>query len=169
MTPAAPPPRRARRRPSYDVRVAALVLAGGLPAVLTVFLLLVLGDYSTRVVWTLGGLVVFVWIVAAVAVRTRVVRPLQTLANLLAALREPLRAQRLGAVEAVALLQRVMAEVDVAMFAVDSTGVVRLVNRAGERLLGRPSGELLGQSASDVGLGEMTASPAIGARARRSW
>jgi nitrogen fixation/metabolism regulation signal transduction histidine kinase len=167
------------------VRVAALVLAGGLPAVLTVFFLLVLGHYSTRVVWTVGGLVVFAWIVAAVAVRTRVVRPLQTLANLLAALREgdysirargadlddplglafaevnalrePLRAQRLGAVEAVALLQRVMAEVDVAMFAVDSTGVVRLVNRAGERLLGRPSGELLGQRASDVGLGECLA------------
>ena len=185
MTPAAPPPRRARWRPSYDVRVAALVLAGGLPAVLTVFLLLVLGHYSTRVLWTVGGVVVFAWIVAAVAVRTRVVRPLQTLANLLAALREgdysirargadlddplglafaevnalrePLRAQRLGAVEAVALLQRVMAEVDVAMFAVDSTGVVRLVNRAGERLLGRPAGELLDKPASEVGLGECLA------------
>jgi nitrogen fixation/metabolism regulation signal transduction histidine kinase len=167
------------------VRVAALVLAGGLPAVLGVFLLLVIGHYSTRVVWTVGGLVVFAWIVAAVAVRTRVVRPLQTLANLLAALREgdysirargadlddplglafaevnalrePLRAQRLGAVEAVALLQRVMAEVDVAMFAVDSTGMVRLVNRAGERVLGRPSAELLGQRAEDVGLGECLA------------
>jgi nitrogen fixation/metabolism regulation signal transduction histidine kinase len=167
------------------VRVAALVLAGGLPAVLTVFLLLVLGHYSTRVLWTVGGVVVFAWIVAAVAVRTRVVRPLQTLANLLAALREgdysirargadlddplglafaevnalrePLRAQRLGAVEAVALLQRVMAEVDVAMFAVDSTGVVRLVNRAGERLLGRPAGELLDKPASEVGLGECLA------------
>ena len=182
MTPAAPPPRRARWRPSYDVRVAALVLAGGLPAVLTVFLLLLVGQYSTRLVWTVGGLVVFTWLVAAVAVRTRVVRPLQTLANLLAALREgdysirargadlddplglafaevnalrePLRAQRLGAVEAVALLQRVMAEVDVAMFAVDSAGVLRLVNRAGERLLGRPADELLGQRAGDVGLGE---------------
>jgi nitrogen fixation/metabolism regulation signal transduction histidine kinase len=167
------------------VRVAALVLAGGLPAVLTVFLLLVLGHYSTRVLWTVGGVVVFAWIVAAVAVRTRVVRPLQTLANLLAALREgdysirargadlddplglafaevnalrePLRAQRLGAVEAVALLQRVMAEVDVAMFAVDSTGVVRLVNRAGERLLGRPAGELLDKPASEVGLGKCLA------------
>jgi nitrogen fixation/metabolism regulation signal transduction histidine kinase len=167
------------------VRVAALVLAGGLPAVLTVFLLLVLGHYSTRVLWTVGGVVVFAWIVAAVAVRTRVVRRLQTLANLLAALREgdysirargadlddplglafaevnalrePLRAQRLGAVEAVALLQRVMAEVDVAMFAVDSTGVVRLVNRAGERLLGRPAGELLDKPASEVGLGKCLA------------
>ena len=185
MSPAGPPLRRSRWRPSYDARVVALVLLGGLPAVITVFLLLVFGDHSTRFVWTIGGLVVFAWLVAAIAVRTRVVRPLQTLANLLAALREgdysirargadlddplglafaevnalrePLRAQRLGAVEAIALLQRVMAEIDVAMFAVDSTGVLRLVNRAGERLLGRPPDELLGQRAADVGLGECLA------------
>jgi PAS domain S-box-containing protein len=177
-----PPARGRRRRLSHDVRVVALVLAGGLPAVLTVLLLLVLGDHTARLVWTVGGLVVFAWHAAAVAVRARVVRPLQTLANLLAALREgdysirargadlddplglafaevnalrePLRAQRLGAVEAVALLQRVMAEVDVAMFAVDASGVLRLVNRAGERLLGRSSEELLGRPAIEVGLGE---------------
>jgi PAS domain S-box-containing protein len=182
VTSADPPVRGRRRRLSHDVRVVALVLAGGLPAVITVLLLLVLGDHTARLVWTVGGLVVFAWIVAAVAVRARVVRPLQTLANLLAALREgdysirargadlddplglafaevnalrePLRAQRLGAVEAIALLQRVMAEVDVAMFAVDSNGVLRLVNRAGERLLGRSSDELLGTPASDAGLGE---------------
>lgn len=185
MTPAGPPSHRKRWRPSYDARVVALVLAGGLPAVLTVFLLLVFSDHSTRFVWTIGGLVVFAWIAAAIAVRTHVVRPLQTLANLLAALREgdysirargadlddplglafaevnalrePLRAQRLGAVEAIALLQCVMAEVDVAMFAVDSTGVLRLVNRAGERLLGKPADELLGRVAVDVGLGECLA------------
>jgi len=185
VTPAGAPSRRPRWRPSYDARVVALVLAGGLPAVVTVFLLLVAGDHSTRFIWTIGGLVVFAWLVAAIAVRTRVVRPLQTLANLLAALREgdysirargadlddplglafaevnalrePLRAQRLGAVEAIALLQRVMAEIDVAMFAVDSTGVLRLVNRAGERLLGRPTDELLGQRAADVGLGDCLA------------
>jgi len=185
VTPAGAPSRRPRWRPSYDARVVALVLAGGLPAVVTVFLLLVAGDHSTRFIWTIGGLVVFAWLVAAIAVRTRVVRPLQTLANLLAALREgdysirargadlddplglafaevnalrePLRAQRLGAVEAIALLQRVMAEIDVAMFAVDSTGVLRLVNRAGERLLGRPADELLGQRAADVGLGDCLA------------
>ncbi len=185
MTPAGAPSRRSRWRPSYDARVVALVLAGGLPAIVTVFLLLIAGDHSTRFIWTIGGLVVFAWIVAAIAVRTRVVRPLQTLANLLAALREgdysirargadlddplglafaevnalrePLRAQRLGAVEAIALLQRVMAEIDVAMFAVDSAGVLRLVNRAGERLLGRPADGLLGQRATDVGLGDCLA------------
>jgi two-component system nitrogen regulation sensor histidine kinase NtrY len=38
------------------------------------------------------------------------------------ALRETLRAQRLGALEATALLRRVMAEIDVAVFAFDEDG-----------------------------------------------
>ena len=51
---------------------------------------------------------------------------------------ETLRAQRLGALEATALLRTVMAEIDVAVFAFDDDGRVRLVNRAGERLLAQP-------------------------------
>jgi two-component system nitrogen regulation sensor histidine kinase NtrY len=69
------------------------------------------------------------------------------------ALREPLRAQRLGALEAVALLRRVMEEIDVAVFAADGVGTLRLVNRAGERLLGRPADQLLGRPADSLGLG----------------
>jgi signal transduction histidine kinase len=46
-----------------------------------------------------------------------------------------------------------MGEIDVAVFAVDEGGVLRLVNRAGERLLGRPSEQLVGRSAAAVGLG----------------
>jgi two-component system, NtrC family, nitrogen regulation sensor histidine kinase NtrY len=171
----------ARRRLSHDLGILALALAGGLPAVLVVMLLLATGGFPPRVVWTVGGFVVIAWLVTATVVRARVIRPLQTLANLLAALREgdysirargadlddplglafaevnalrePLRAQRLGALEAVALLRRVMEEIDVAVFAVDGNGVLRLVNRAGERLLGRPADLLLGRSADALGLG----------------
>ena len=171
-----------RRGLSHDVGVLALTLGGGLPAVVVVVVLLAMGDYPPRVLWTVGSLVIGVWIAAAMAVRARVIRPLQTLANLLAALREgdysirargadlddplglafaevnalrePLRAQRLGALEAAALLQRVMEEIDVAVFAVDEGGVLRLVNRAGERLLGRPATRLVGQSAESLALGE---------------
>jgi two-component system, NtrC family, nitrogen regulation sensor histidine kinase NtrY len=170
-----------RRRLSHDLGILALALAGGLPAVLVVLVLLVTGDFPSRVVWTVGGIVAAVWLATAAAVRARVVRPLQTLANLLAALREgdysirargadlddplglafaevnalrePLRAQRLGALEAVALLQRVMEEIDVAVFAVDGGGTLRLLNRAGERLLGRPAEMLLGRPANTLGLG----------------
>jgi nitrogen fixation/metabolism regulation signal transduction histidine kinase len=166
---------------SHDAGVLALALAGGLPAIVAVFAFLIAGDYAPRVVWTVGVVVVGAWLAAAAAVRGRVVRPLQTLANLLAALREgdysirargadlddplglafaevnalrePLREQRLGALEAVALLQRVMGEIDVAVFAVDEGGVLRLVNRAGERLLGRPADKLIGRTAESLGLG----------------
>ena len=182
MSDAGPPSRAARRRLSHDVRIFALALAGGLPAVLLVFLLLAIEHYPARAIWTVGVVIVGAWIASGLAVRTRVVRPLQTLANLLAALREgdysirargadlddplglafaevnalrePLRAQRLGAVEAIALLQRVMAEIDVVVFAVDARGLLRLVNRAGERLLAQTPDQLLGRPADSVGLGD---------------
>ena len=168
------------RRLPHDVRIVGLALAGGLPAIVGVLLLLFTRDYPPRVLWTVGVVVVGAWLAAAAAVRARVVRPLQTLANLLAALREgdysiharaadlddplglafaevnalrePLRAQRLGALEATALLQRVMEEIDVAVFAVDEAGVVRLANRAGERLLALPADRILGRSALALGL-----------------
>jgi PAS domain S-box-containing protein len=168
------------RRLPHDVGIVGLALAGGLPAIVGVLLLLFTRDYPPRVLWTVGFLVVGAWLAAAAAVRARVVRPLQTLANLLAALREgdysiharaadlddplglafaevnalrePLRAQRLGALEATALLQRVMEEIDVAVFAVDEAGVVRLTNRAGERLLGRSADRILGRPALALGL-----------------
>jgi two-component system nitrogen regulation sensor histidine kinase NtrY len=130
--------------------------------------------------WTLGLLVLGSWLITAIVLRERVVRPLQTLSNMLAALREgdysirargadrddalglaflesnllgeTLRTQRLGAMEATALLRTVMAEIDVAVFAFDEADRVRLVNRAGERLLAQPAERLLGRTAEQVGL-----------------
>ena len=69
-------------------------------------------------------------------------------------LSETLREQRLGALEATALLQRVMEEIDVAVFAFDSEQRLKLVNRAGERLLGRPAENLVGRSADELALRE---------------
>jgi two-component system nitrogen regulation sensor histidine kinase NtrY len=65
-----------------------------------------------------------------------------------------LRAQRLGALEATTLLRKVMEEIDVAVFAFDGENRLRLVNRAGERLLGRPSQRMLNDGADALGLGE---------------
>jgi signal transduction histidine kinase len=120
------------------------------------------------------------WLVGAFAVRERVTRPLQTLANLIAALREEdysirargaspedplglaslevnaltetLRARRLESVEAAALLARVIAEIDAAIFAFDAFGRLRLANAAGERLLGRRAAELVDRRAEDLDL-----------------
>jgi nitrogen fixation/metabolism regulation signal transduction histidine kinase len=68
------------------------------------------------------------------------------------ALTETFRHQRLKALEATALLSRVMAEIDVAVFAFDDAGLLKLTNRAGERLLGQPEPRLIGASAHAIGL-----------------
>ncbi len=54
--------------------------------------------------------------------------------------------------EATALLRAVMSEIDVAVFAFDGEQRLRLVNRAGETLLGSSADRLIGRSAADVGL-----------------
>ena len=170
----------------FDQRILLLALTAGFPAALVAVILLWTGSYSPKVEWTLTVLIVGVWIGCSCTVRHRVVLPLQTLSNLLAALREsdfsirarhasvrgaplddPLGAvmlevnelaatlhdQRLGALEASALLRTVMVEIDVAVFTFDGTRALRLVNRAGERLLGRTADDLLGWTADDLGLG----------------
>jgi nitrogen fixation/metabolism regulation signal transduction histidine kinase len=158
-----------------------LSLLTGLPGALLALGLLLTGDYQPRTVWTFGTLLTCAWLVTAFALRDRVIRPLQTLSNLLSALREgdfsmrargartddalglalleanalgeTLREQRLGAMEATALLRKVMEEIEVAVFAFDAAdGRLRLVNRAGERLLDRPAERLLGFPADELGL-----------------
>jgi nitrogen fixation/metabolism regulation signal transduction histidine kinase len=167
-------------RPSHERRVLLLAAAAALPALVTVLVLLWTLPFTPRTRWTLtafivGGLVVFLQ-----ALRDRVVIPLQTVSNLLAAMREgdfsirargarsddalgevlievnalaeTLRQQRLGALEATALLSKVMAEIEVAVFAFDSDRKLKLTNRFGERLLGAPEPRLLGRHATELGL-----------------
>jgi nitrogen fixation/metabolism regulation signal transduction histidine kinase len=127
------------------------------------------------------GIVMFVlWAIDASSLRDRIVFPLQTMANLLEALRESdfsfrargasrndplgetlfeinaladtLRDERLGSLEATALLPPVMGEIDVAGVAFEDTRKLRLVNRAGERLLGRPVEQLLWRTADEISL-----------------
>ena len=166
---------------THERHVTLLALLAVLPAAVVALVLLWSGDFTPKVQWTLTVLIVGMWIGFVAALRERVVRPLQTISNMIAALyeqdyslrarnRDPddalglammelntlseeLREQRLGALEATALLRRVMEEIDVAIFAFDPGGALRLVNRAGERLLGRPAEQLIGQDAEDLGLG----------------
>ena len=65
-----------------------------------------------------------------------------------------LQTQRRGALEATALLSAVIKEIDVAIFAFDVEGVLRLVNPAGQALLGQPAERLLGREAAAIGLSE---------------
>ena len=71
------------------------------------------------------------------------------------ALGETLRRQRLGALEAGALLDKVMAEIDVAVFAFDGQERLVLVNPAGGRLLIDQPERLVGKSAAELELGAL--------------
>jgi nitrogen fixation/metabolism regulation signal transduction histidine kinase len=164
----------------HDQRILLLALVAGTPAVLTSMIMLWIGDYTPKVQWTLSVLIVGVWLGFCFSVRDRVASPLRTLANLLEAMREgdysirargirtddamgevmqqvnmmsaTLRLQRLGALEATTLLRKVMEEINVAVFAFDGEQRLRLVNRAGERLLNEPMERLMGRDATDLGL-----------------
>lgn len=167
---------------TLDARVFLLAALAGLPG--SVFLLGWLwtrpNDLELR--WTLSVLILALWLGLARAAQMSVVRPMQTVSNLLAALREEdfsfrargrggddalsqvlfevnalaetLKHQRLGALEATGLLRSVMEEIDVAVFAFDEGEQIRLVNRAGEGLLGFAAERALGRTATDLGLGE---------------
>jgi len=165
---------------SHEGRVVLLAFLAGLPGSATALYLLWSGGNSLRNEITFTALIVCAWLGFAFAVRERVVYPLQTLSNLLGALREgdfsvrgrsprpddalgevmrevntlgsTLREQRLGAMEATTLLRTVMREIDVAIFAFDDHQRLRLLNRAAERLLAAPPERLLGQTAQELNL-----------------
>jgi hypothetical protein len=120
----------------HERRVLLLALIAGLPGSVIALILLWTEPYSTRNSVTLTILIVVVWLGFAASTRQRVAFPLQTLSNLLAAMREgdysirgrganspdalgdvirevnalgqTLREQRLGAVEATTLLRKVV-------------------------------------------------------------
>src|SRR2546423_4999893 len=157
-----------------------LALGSGLPAIAIVTALL----WRSPLDPSLRSLVVFAlwlgWLICAALAVERAVRPMQTLSNMMAAIRagdtsirarhaDPegalglalweinaltgsVREQRLGAIAATALLQRVMDSVDVAVFGFDTGHRLRLVNGEGERLLGRPAEQTLGLEAAWLGL-----------------
>jgi two-component system nitrogen regulation sensor histidine kinase NtrY len=159
-----------------------MALIAAFPAVVVSLTLLWTGSFTPRVQWTLTVLILVVWLAFVSEIRQRVVFSLQTLSNILAALREgdysirgrdsrnddalaevtrevntlaqTLREQRMDALEATTLLRKVMEEIDVAVFSFDGEHKLRLVNRAGERLLNMPSERLLGLKAEEIGLSD---------------
>ncbi len=171
-----------QRRFTHENRVFLYALLAGAPAIIVTFWLLYVGDYSAKIQWTLGVFIACFWFGYALAAREIVMRPLQTMANLLSALREGdfstrarganrdeplgdvlfeinqlsgvLQEQRLGALEATALLRTVMEEIDVAVFAFDANETLRLVNRSGQELLAQPAERILGRNAQALDLAD---------------
>jgi len=175
-----------RRRARSQNRILLLVLLGALPAWLLALAWALAGGGSP-LRWILFLAASLFAVGVAFAVRRRVVFPLQSLANLLEALREEdytlrgryadpedafgevmvevnslshtLRAQRFQALEADMLLNKIVAEIDLAVFAFDAARNLRLVNRAGKRLLGSDTVNWHGRNAAEFGFDAMLDQP----------
>ena len=167
---------------SHERQVVRLALLSPLPGLVVALWLLWTGGYQASIRWTLTVLLIVAWLILATMLREKVIRPLQTLSNMLAAIREQdyslrarqaneddalglammelnalmdeLRSRRLGALEATSLLRRVMAEIDVAVFAFDELDTLQVVNATGEHLLGDAADHLQGKTATQLGLAE---------------
>jgi nitrogen fixation/metabolism regulation signal transduction histidine kinase len=170
------------RRTRFERRVIALTTLLIVPGVLVSTILLLLLPWSVESKVALFVTELLVCLLLALALHEHIIRPLQTLANVVGALREEdysfrarnaipndalgelslelnaladvLSQHRTGAMEATALLQRVVKEVDIPIFAFDTANALRLVNSAGEKLLQLSSNQALGRSATQLGLAE---------------
>ena len=127
------------------------------------------------------------WVIGGSILQGHVIRPLQTLANMVASIREEdfsfrvrggsrddslsdltlelnnladrMQQQKISALEATALLKKVLMEIDVAVFTFDQQQQLRIVNRAGEQLMGRIAPRILGLTAVELGLGHFLETP----------
>jgi nitrogen fixation/metabolism regulation signal transduction histidine kinase len=182
------PVTRPRNLP-FQARIVLMALAGGLPATVIALALLSQADIADSVYRLLVILLLGVWVGFAIAVHRMTIEPLRSIANLLEALRggdyavrgrhatkgdalgdvvleanrlgATLRSQRFAAIEASALLNKVLTEIDVAVFAFDNEEHIRLANRAAGELLRRHPDVLLGLTATEVGMGGLVDGPRV--------
>lgn len=176
-----------RIRLNFDTRILLMTLLISLPGAVVAELFLWLGNHSIELKWTVTLFIVVAWMIGSSMLHAQVVRPMQTLSNMVAAIREEdfsfrlrgggredsladliyeinalairLQQQKISALEATALLKKVMMEIDVAVFTFDQQQRLRIVNRAGEQLMGRIAPRMLGLTAEEVGLQEFLQSP----------
>jgi nitrogen fixation/metabolism regulation signal transduction histidine kinase len=188
-TPLRTRPVTGRSRMLFQRRVVLLALAGGAPAVALALALLPRLDLPGSVLVLLAVVVLGAWLGFALALHRAAVEPLRSIANVLEALRAgdfgirgrhprrgdalgdvvaeanrlgaTLRAQRFEALEASALLNKVLTEIDVAVFAFDEDQRIRLANRAAGELLKRHHGALVGLSADEAGVAGLLDGPPL--------
>lgn len=176
-------------RLSFQTRIVVLALGGGLPATLLALVLLRNADIVDSVYRLIVVVLLGIWLGFAIAVYRATIEPLRSIANLLEALRggdyavrgryarkgdalgdvvlesnrlgATLRSQRFEALEASALLHKVLAEIDVVVLAFDGEGIIRLANRAAGELLRRRPETLVGLSAAEIGVADLVEGPAV--------
>jgi two-component system nitrogen regulation sensor histidine kinase NtrY len=167
----------------YERRIVLTAILALAPVALAAILLVFAGDFSAKVRWTVLVSIAVGTFIATYVLHEQLVFPLRTISNIITALREEdyslrgrntrrddalgevmtevnalaelMESRKLEAVEAAALLRAVLAQIDAAIFAFDDHDRLRLVNLAGERLLGQPRERLLGRTAADMGVTEL--------------
>ena len=165
-----------RLRFEVRLRLYSVILCAPIVGLLTALLLI--EHLSATAIVSILVIVVIALLLAIAAFMDQIIRPLQTLANVVAALREEdysFRArgahsndpfgdlaieinaladmhqtQRLGALEAAALFRRVIAELDAPVLAFDQSSHLRLINPAAERLFNINAARDLGRTAAEL-------------------
>lgn len=178
------PPSHPKKRPRllYENRISLYAFLVALPGLLVSGVFIWMQAWSLGSRLTLIGIELFLWWILALALQEQTTRPLQTLANVIGSLREEdysfrarnaapedalgelslevnaladmLSGEKVRTIEATALLQRVVDEIDAPLFAFDPASALRLVNPAGEHLLRVSKKQLLERSAEELGLQE---------------
>ncbi|HEX8810465.1 MAG TPA: ATP-binding protein [Terracidiphilus sp.] len=134
----------------------------------------------------LGCLLVYLALIAAALIDS-LIRPLQTLTNVVASMREGdysfrarganvrdpmgelaaeinaladlLQKQRVQSLEATALLARILEVMHAPLFAFDRDNVLQLINSSGTELLGRPQARCMGRTAAELGMEALLNAP----------
>src|SRR4029077_13174135 len=172
--------KRKTQRAPFEHRVTRFSILLVAPGLLISGILIWMQPWSVQSKLILMGAELLASLLIGTALHDHIVRPLQTLSNVVGALRDEdysfrarlavpndalgelslevnaladlLAQHRTGAIEAAALLQRVVEEVEIPIFAFDPAGRLRLLNSAGEKLLQQPSILLLGRTANELRL-----------------
>ncbi|HEY0139507.1 MAG TPA: ATP-binding protein [Thermoanaerobaculia bacterium] len=167
----------------YERRIVTTALSAVVPIAIVALVLVWSGDYAPHVRWTVVAVTVASIFTATYVLHEVLTYPLRSVSNLITALREEdyslrahepsrddavgeilaevnalselMESRKLEAVEATALLRAVLAEIDAAIFAFDGDDRLRLINRAGERMLNAPAARVDGLTATELGLAEL--------------
>ncbi len=188
-TPRSPirPAKHAAHTTSFETRIRILCVFIAAPAFLLAALLLWRGKFSLSMALSILGGVALFSLLAASMLMEQIIRPLQTLANVISALRESdysfrargsrqfdamgelameinefadlLQSQRLGEMEATALLRCVISSMDSPVLAFDPDRRLRLINPAAENIFHLTEARALGSAAADLQLADVLDQP----------
>src|SRR5438045_8418257 len=174
--------KRKPQRAPFERRIIRICILLVTPGILVSGILIWLQPWAIESKLILLGIECFACLLIGAALLDHIIHPLQTLANVVGALRDEdysfrarlaipedalgelslevnaladlLAQHRTGAIEAAALLQRVVEEVGIPIFAFDPASQLRVLTSASEQPLERPTSHLLGNTASEFHLEE---------------